>query len=46
MKPLMKVDIPMDIQISYFPNASQRFYRFSQFTVYCVTTVAENNDAS
>jgi len=38
----MKVDIYVDIQISYFTDVNQRFYRFSRLTLYCVTLVAED----
>jgi len=40
----MKVDISIDIQTSYLTNASQRFYRFSLLTLYCVTLAAEDDD--
>ena len=39
----MKVDISIDIQTSYFTNASQRSYRFSRLTLCCVTLVDEDD---
>jgi len=43
-KSLMKVDISIDFQTSYFTNASQWFYRFSRLTLYCVTLVVEDDE--